>query len=430
MEVNFNDMNGYEFERFVAKLLRKAGFIVEETPLSGDGGVDLIAYSEKPLYKGKYIVQCKKWKDKVGEPAVRDLYGVVLSNNANKGILVTNSYFTMQAVQFAEGKNIELIDGSVLNELVNTYFGDNYIQKIQQSENMSCEISHFTNLHDFELEKYKYYKQKVDYDRKNFDAQLDLFKFMYSYVLDYKLDIIYSGLLIELIQIVDDIIKRFCSKGKKGEYYKKIFNVYKGIFYMFLGRVDEAVDILLTMKRLKFIQYTGKFDSYYVMNSRYYFYPHRYYIDRFGKGNIQYLTYVYDNDFFIYKVNLISLLILINDNSNLEYLVEKFKNYYFNIDENKYNLIFFSHEFRYLQTLSEYNISLVKKDMKDAIEKKNGLFFLPVSFDLYEDKDPLPYIKYSIEKHLKVSDFKPYWDRELNFEEQIQRIKFLFSIEA
>ncbi|GIP45076.1 hypothetical protein J45TS6_35350 [Paenibacillus sp. J45TS6] len=62
-------------------------------PFSGEGGVDIIAYSNAAMFKGKYLVQCKRWNSSVGEPAVRDLYGVVLSENANKGIIITNSSF-------------------------------------------------------------------------------------------------------------------------------------------------------------------------------------------------------------------------------------------------------------------------------------------------------------------------------------------------
>lgn len=425
MNLDISKMNGYEFESFVADLLRKMGFVVEETKFSRDSGVDLIAYSNQPLFKGKYLVQCKKWEGSVGEPPLRDLYGVVLSNKANKGILVTSSYFTMQAVHFADEKNLELIDGSMLNELVIKYYGNDYVQ-MQREE---LQTVHFTNLTEFELTKYQFYKQRVDSDKRSFDVYLDLFNFMYAYVLDHKLDIMYSGLLIELLQIVNELIKRFGTSGKKGEYYKKIFTTFKGIFLMLLGRVSEAVEILATMENLGFTQYTGEFDANYVMNSCYYFYPHRYYVDRFEGKEAQYKTNISDIDFLIYKVNLISLLNSINDGSGLNYLVEKFHQYYDNINANKNNMRqYFQNEIQALTILSEYNIPLVKQSMEDAIVKGKGLFFLPLSFTRYRDKDSFPYIDYSIDKYLKLEDIKPHWFEELDFEAQKQRIDFLFSL--
>lgn len=56
MNCEISKMHGYEFESFVADLLRKMGFIVEETNLSGDGGVDLIAYSNQGVTQRRYPI--------------------------------------------------------------------------------------------------------------------------------------------------------------------------------------------------------------------------------------------------------------------------------------------------------------------------------------------------------------------------------------
>lgn len=109
---------GISFEEKCMRLLEKQGFNCQRTAITGDGGVDIVATSNLPLLKGTYIVQCKDWKNPVGEPPVRDLYGVVASENANKGILITSSAFTDAARNFARGKNIELIDGDQLEQLI------------------------------------------------------------------------------------------------------------------------------------------------------------------------------------------------------------------------------------------------------------------------------------------------------------------------
>ncbi len=86
-----------------------------------EGGIDLIAYNYQPLLSGKYIIQCKRYLGSVGEPIIRDLYGVVMSERANKGILMTTGTFTKSAVNFADGKQIELIDGIKMNKLLRSY---------------------------------------------------------------------------------------------------------------------------------------------------------------------------------------------------------------------------------------------------------------------------------------------------------------------
>lgn len=113
--------NGLDFERQVHALLKNMGFEAEITKASGDGGIDIIAHSKEHITGGKYIIQCKDWSKPVGEPPVRDLYGVVTAENANKGILITTSTFTSPAINFAAGKPLELIDGTKFNQLLAKY---------------------------------------------------------------------------------------------------------------------------------------------------------------------------------------------------------------------------------------------------------------------------------------------------------------------
>jgi tetratricopeptide (TPR) repeat protein len=104
---------GVVFEKQVLELLKKMGFDAEMTKSSGDGGIDIIAHKHDDIVGGKYIIQCKNWL----EPPIRDLYGVVISENANKGILITQSSFTSQALEFAKGKHLELINGERISQL-------------------------------------------------------------------------------------------------------------------------------------------------------------------------------------------------------------------------------------------------------------------------------------------------------------------------
>ncbi len=101
-------------------MLQNRGLTVEVTGGPGDEGVDIIARDITPITGGMYLVQCKRYAldRKVGVADVRELYGTVQEKRASKGVLVTSSTFTTQARRFAEDKPLELIDGTELQELL------------------------------------------------------------------------------------------------------------------------------------------------------------------------------------------------------------------------------------------------------------------------------------------------------------------------
>lgn len=116
-----NNLDGHAFENLIYNLLIKMGLEVEASKKSNDGGIDITAKSDDPITGGLYIIQCKRYSSKVGEPVVRDLYGVINHINASKGVLITNSDFSKQAIDFANGKPLELINGDKLRELLTKY---------------------------------------------------------------------------------------------------------------------------------------------------------------------------------------------------------------------------------------------------------------------------------------------------------------------
>jgi len=119
--VDLDNMDGFRFEELIIRLLRSMGLHVEGTRKTGDGGIDAIAKSNELITGGTYVVQCKRFSSNVGEPVVRDLYGVVHHTHASKGILITTADYTQQARTFAEGKPIELINGELLRLLLSKY---------------------------------------------------------------------------------------------------------------------------------------------------------------------------------------------------------------------------------------------------------------------------------------------------------------------
>jgi restriction system protein len=109
-------MSWRDFEVLVGEGFRLQGYQVVETGGGGaDGGVDLV------LTRGgeKFLVQCKQWRAiKVGVDVVRELYGVMAARGATGGFVVTSGRFTDAATGFASGRNLKLVDGPRLHELL------------------------------------------------------------------------------------------------------------------------------------------------------------------------------------------------------------------------------------------------------------------------------------------------------------------------
>src|ERR1039458_5713316 len=105
-----------EFEMLVGEAFRQKGFAVTETGRGGaDGGVDLVLEKNRE----KFLVQCKQWRAfKVGVEIIRGLYGIMAARGAAGGDVVTPGHFTREAQAFAAGRNISLIDGGELRDLI------------------------------------------------------------------------------------------------------------------------------------------------------------------------------------------------------------------------------------------------------------------------------------------------------------------------
>ena len=112
---NLAAMDWEEFEHLVRELFdlefNKNGGEVKITQASRDGGVDAIAFDPDPIRGGKIVIQAKRYTNTVGVSAVRDLYGTVINEGANKGILITTSDYGSDSYNFAKGKPITLLNG-------------------------------------------------------------------------------------------------------------------------------------------------------------------------------------------------------------------------------------------------------------------------------------------------------------------------------
>lgn len=111
---NLMDLTPSEFENLVANLFGKMAIEAKLTRTHRDGGVDVVGYDTRPILGGKVVIQAKRYRHTVGVSAVRDLFGTMQHEGANKGILVTTSGYGPDAFSFAQDKPIELIDGAAL----------------------------------------------------------------------------------------------------------------------------------------------------------------------------------------------------------------------------------------------------------------------------------------------------------------------------
>jgi restriction system protein len=120
---NLMELSPTEFESLITNLFEKMGLETRQTQASRDGGVDCVAFDNRPIFGGKVIIQAKRYKNTVGVSAVRDLFGTLQNEGASKGILVTTSGYGKAAFDFANGKPLELLEGSHLLYLLEQHTG-------------------------------------------------------------------------------------------------------------------------------------------------------------------------------------------------------------------------------------------------------------------------------------------------------------------
>jgi restriction system protein len=86
---------------------------------SGDGGIDGIIKEDKLGLDVVYI-QAKRWEGTVGGPTVQTFAGSLEGYRARKGVLITTSRFSQDALDYVQRieKKIVLIDGDQLTQLM------------------------------------------------------------------------------------------------------------------------------------------------------------------------------------------------------------------------------------------------------------------------------------------------------------------------
>jgi len=105
-----DELDWRRFEQLCSVYFSEIGVKNALTGLGADGGIDIKIFDNETSEINS-IVQCKRFSNQVSVKLIREFYGVMSSENIHKGYFITNSTFYKQAIDFAKGLNIELING-------------------------------------------------------------------------------------------------------------------------------------------------------------------------------------------------------------------------------------------------------------------------------------------------------------------------------
>ena len=113
-EKAIENMDGYEFEEYCAKILKRNGFRkVAVTQASNDYGADITARKRGE----KWVVQCKRYQTPIGNSSVQEVVAAMSHYDAQRAAVITNSTFTRNSVELAMENDVLLIDGDKLREM-------------------------------------------------------------------------------------------------------------------------------------------------------------------------------------------------------------------------------------------------------------------------------------------------------------------------
>lgn len=100
-----------EFEELIAELISREGFGVQLTQATRDGGRDILATLNSQFGQHLYLVECKRYSEEnpLSVRIVREFYGVISQSHAVSGMLVTSSFYTKPALQFASTIRMRMV---------------------------------------------------------------------------------------------------------------------------------------------------------------------------------------------------------------------------------------------------------------------------------------------------------------------------------
>jgi len=113
---DIDSMDGLDFERYVAELLRKNGFRNVSLTEKYDFGVDIIAEKDGV----RWGIQAKRYSGLVKAKAIRQVVTGLRIYGCDRAMVITNSTYSAVAQRLAAGNDCVLVDRVGLKQLNNT----------------------------------------------------------------------------------------------------------------------------------------------------------------------------------------------------------------------------------------------------------------------------------------------------------------------
>lgn len=179
--IDFDSMDGHQFEHFCAKVLRANGFQnVNVTQGSGDHGIDVLASKDG----NTYAIQCKCYSNNVGNKAVQEAYSGKGIYRSDIAAVMTNRYFTEQAKYDAKKLRVELWDRNKLMYFIRQAKEQDESAGKLESNNYNKSISlngSVSPIHDqpktmSKAKRLIIQEEKLSNQRENFDNAIEEFK--------------------------------------------------------------------------------------------------------------------------------------------------------------------------------------------------------------------------------------------------------------
>ncbi len=109
-----DQLNGPEFEVFLAGLFRAQGYAAELTPTTGDYGADLILIKDGQ----RIAVQAKRYTGSVGIAAVQEALSGQAYYQCQAAWVITTGAFTVNALELAKKSGVRMIGRSDIGNLL------------------------------------------------------------------------------------------------------------------------------------------------------------------------------------------------------------------------------------------------------------------------------------------------------------------------
>lgn len=204
----YRKMDPFEFENEVAIMFSKKGYAYEVTSKTNDEGKDIILSIDGKIT----YVECKRFnaQTKVSRPILQKLYGVMVADGVENGIVVTTSNFTKEAIEFSkkmEGK-IELIDYKKLLSLN---------EELLENKDVNVTYSQYCN-YNLDRKKNSPFSSKIEIDFNDYQNPCgDLMKVSFqdetAVCKNNHINIPFGKLIYEKIMNEDQpLSKQYCPK--------------------------------------------------------------------------------------------------------------------------------------------------------------------------------------------------------------------------